>query len=98
MSSISSICHHESGTQEMLIEEILVSRGSRFDRTTVGTSGIHREFGSMVLAVPPCRRRNSALTHRRKIPSNGGDYLIVMGEPAQLSELENAAAQVLQKT
>ena len=31
-------------------------------------------------------------------PINGGDYLIVMGEPAQLSELENAAAEVLQKT
>ena len=86
-----------SGSEEMLIEEILVSRGSRFDRTTVGTSGIHREFGSMVLAV---RHSNgeTRFNPTAQDPINGGDYLIVMGEPAQLSELENAAAQVLQKT
>jgi K+/H+ antiporter YhaU regulatory subunit KhtT len=28
---------------------------------------------------------------------NGGDYLIVMGEPTQLSQLETAATSVLQK-
>ena len=86
-----------SGTQEMLIEEILVSRGSRFDRTTVGTSGIHREFGSMVLAVRHADGE-TRFNPTAQDPINGGDYLIVMGEPAQLSELENAAAEVLQKT
>jgi voltage-gated potassium channel len=86
-----------SGTQEMLIEEILVSRGSRFDRTTVGTSGIHREFASMVLAVrhPDGETRFNPTAQD---PISGGDYLIVMGEPVHLSELESAAAQVLQKT
>jgi voltage-gated potassium channel len=86
-----------SGTQEMLIEEILVSRGSRFDRTTIGTSGIHREFASMVLAVrhPDGETRFNPTAQD---PINGGDYLIVMGEPAHLSALESAAAQVLQKT
>ena len=86
-----------SGTQEMLIEEILVSRGSRLDRTTVGTSGIHREFGSMVLAVRHADGE-TRFNPTAQDPINGGDYLIVMGEPAQLSELENAAAQTLQKT
>jgi len=74
-----------SGTQEMLIEEILVSRGSRFDRTTVGTSGIHREFGSMVLAVRHADGE-TRFNPTAQDPINGGDYLIVMGEPAQLSE------------
>jgi voltage-gated potassium channel len=86
-----------SGSEEMLIEEILVSPGSRFDRTTVGTSAIHRQFRSMVLAV----RHASGETRfnpTAQDPINGGDFLIVMGEPAQLSELENAAAQVLQKS
>jgi voltage-gated potassium channel len=86
-----------SDTPEMLIEEILVSRGSRFDHTTVGTSGIHREFASMVLAVrhPDGETRFNPTAQD---PISGGDYLIVMGEPARLSELESAAAQVLQKT
>jgi voltage-gated potassium channel len=85
-----------SGTQEMLIEEILVARGSRFDRTTVGTSGIHRDFASMVLAVrhPDGETRFNPTAQD---PINGGDFLIVMGEPTQLSQLETAAASVMQK-
>src|SRR3954470_14403491 len=85
-----------SGTQEMLIEEILVARGSRFDHTG-GTPGIHRDFASMVLAVRhPDGETRFNPTAQDAI--NGGDYLIVMGEPAQLSQLETAAAEILQKT
>jgi K+/H+ antiporter YhaU regulatory subunit KhtT len=81
----------------MLIEEILVSQGSRFDHTTIGASGIHREFASMVLAV---RHPNgeTRFNPTAQDPINAGDYLIVMGEPARLSELESAASSVLQKT
>jgi len=85
-----------SGAEEMLIEEILVAPGSRFDRTTIGSSGIHHEFKSMVLAV----RKADGETRFNPTAQDsitGGDYLIVMGEPAQLSQLESAAAATPQK-
>jgi voltage-gated potassium channel len=81
-----------SGTFEMIIEEIRVGEGSRLAEITVGQSGIHHQFGIMVLAI----RRKEGETRfnpTAQDPIHAGDYLIAMGEPAQLAKLENLAEQ-----
>jgi voltage-gated potassium channel len=77
---------------EMLIEEIKIGRQSPLAEATVGTSGIHRDFGVMILAI----RRTDGQTRFNPLAQDSigaGDYLIVMGEPAQLGKLESLAAQ-----
>jgi voltage-gated potassium channel len=81
-----------SGTLEMIIEEIRVGEGSVLAQTTVGGSGIHHQFGIMILAI----RRVAGETRfnpTAQEPIRAGDYLIAMGEPAQLATLENLAAR-----
>lgn len=86
-----------SGTFEMIIEEILVARESPLAHATVGTSGIHHQFGIMILAI----RRADGETRFNPVAQDtirAGDYLIAMGEPSQLAKLEalagRSAAQV----
>jgi voltage-gated potassium channel len=81
-----------SGTLEMIIEEILVGEGSSLAQTTVGGSGIHHQFGIMILAI---RRKDgeTRFNPTAQDPIRAGDYLIAMGEPAQLATLENLAAR-----
>jgi voltage-gated potassium channel len=86
-----------SGTFEMIIEEILVARESPLAHATVGTSGIHHQFGIMILAI----RRADGETRFNPVAQDtirAGDYLIAMGEPVQLAKLEalagRSAAQV----
>lgn len=81
-----------SGTFEMIIEEIRVGAGSPLAHATVGTSGIHHQFGIMILAI----RRADGETRFNPIAQDtirAGDYLIAMGEPSQLAKLEALAAQ-----
>ncbi|HEV2992368.1 MAG TPA: potassium channel protein [Candidatus Angelobacter sp.] len=83
-----------SGTPKLLIEEILVSKESPLAGTTIGNSGIHHQFGIMILAI------RGAGTETRFNPRahdliNAGDYLIAMGEPAQLARLEALATQAV---
>ncbi len=81
-----------SGTLEMIIEEIRVGEGSALAQTTVGGSGIHHQFGIMILAI----RRAAGETRfnpTAQEPIHAGDFLIAMGEPAQLATLENLAAR-----
>ena len=81
-----------SGDFEMIIEEIRVTEGSVLSQTTVGASGIHHRFGIMILAI----RRAAGDTRfnpTAQEPIHAGDYLIVMGEPAQLGQLETLATQ-----
>ncbi len=81
-----------SGTLEMIIEEIRVGEGSALSQTTVGGSGVHHQLGIMILAI----RRAGGETRfnpAAQDPIGAGDYLIAMGEPAQLAKLENLAAQ-----
>ncbi len=78
---------------EMLIEEIKIGRQSPLAEATVGTSGIHRDFGVMILAI----RRSDGQTRFNPLAQDSigaGDYLIVMGEPAQLGKLEALAGQI----
>jgi voltage-gated potassium channel len=81
-----------SGTLEMIIEEIRVASGSRLSHATVGSSGIHHQFGIMILAI----RRADGETRFNPTAQDAigaGDYLIAMGEPSQLAKLEALAAQ-----
>ena len=81
-----------SGTFEMIIEEILVARESPLAHATVGTSGIHHQFGIMILAI----RRADGETRFNPVAQDtirAGDYLIAMGEPSQLAKLEALASR-----
>lgn len=86
------IATDRSGTLEMIIEEICVGAQSPLAESTVGSSQIHHQFGIMILAI----RRSDGQNHfnpTAQDPIHAGDFLIVMGEPAQLNRLENLAAQ-----
>lgn len=81
-----------SGTLEMIIEEIRVGQGSALSHATVGSSGIHHQFGIMILAI----RRADGETRFNPTAQDSiraGDYLIAMGEPSQLAKLEAIASQ-----
>jgi len=86
------IATDRSGTLEMIIEEIRVSEDSSLAETTVGASGIHHQFGIMILAI---RRQDGGTRFNptAQEPIRAGDYLIAMGEPAQLATLESLAAR-----
>jgi len=79
-----------SGTLEMVIEEIRVAENSALAHATVGSSGIHHQFGIMILAI----RRSDGETRfnpTARDTIHAGDYLIAMGEPGQLGKLETLA-------
>ncbi len=80
-----------SGTLEMIIEEIRIGQGSPLATATVGSSGVHHRFGIMILAI---RRSDGETRFNPKAEDSirAGDYLIAMGEPQQLAQLENLAA------
>jgi voltage-gated potassium channel len=77
---------------EMLIEEIKIGQQSPLAEATVGSSGIHREFGIMILAIRHADGQTRFNPHAQD-SIGAGDYLIVMGEPAQLGKLEALAVQ-----
>src|SRR5260370_1194493 len=86
------IATDRSGTLQMVIEEIRVGGQSPLAASTVGSSGIHHQFGIMILAI----RRADGETRfnpAAQDPIRAGDYLIAMGEPPQLAKLEALAAQ-----
>jgi voltage-gated potassium channel len=85
------IASDRSGTFQMLIEEVRIAPQSSLAGTTVGSSGIHHNFGIMILAI---RRADGDTRFNPEAPEpiGAGDTLIVMGEPAQLAKLEGLAA------
>src|SRR5205085_9180259 len=83
-----------SGTPKLLIEEILVAGQSPLAGTTIGGSGIHHQFGIMILAIRGTGT-DTRFNPRAHDPINAGDYLIAMGEPGQLAKLEALAAQAV---
>ena len=80
------------GTLEMVIEEIKVPDNSPLAHTTVGGSQIHHQFGIMILAI---RGPNGDIRFNPHADAaiHAGDYLIAMGEPAQMSKLEELAGK-----
>ena len=87
------IATDRSGTLEMVIEEIRIGDNSPLAATTVGESGIHHQFGIMILAMRTGDQ--TRFNPRAQDPIRAGDFLIAMGEPAQLSRLEALAVQAV---
>ena len=79
------------GQHEMVIEEIAVGSQSPLAGTTVGQSGIHRDYGVIVLAIKHADG-HTRFNPAARDPIVAGDCLIAMGEPASMSNLELAAA------
>jgi voltage-gated potassium channel len=77
--------------EEMIIEEILVDKSSRFAAQTVGSSRIHHDFGIMILAVKH-GSGESTFNPTATEGINAGDNLIVMGPSENMSKLEAVAA------
>ncbi len=80
------------GRLEMVIEEIRVAPESPLAATTVGGSQIHHQFGIMVLAIRGPNGEIRFNPHAEAV-IQGGDYLIAMGEPSQMSKLEELASR-----
>lgn len=76
---------------EMVIEEIAVPDGSRFAGLTIGASGIHRDFGIIILAIKHADG-NTRFNPEAQDEIRAGDFLIAMGQPSSMSNLELAAA------
>jgi voltage-gated potassium channel len=76
--------------EEMVIEEILIDKRSRLAGATVGSSGIHRDLGIMILAIKRADGQPGFNpTANQEIKA--GDYLIVMGEADKMPKLEEIA-------
>jgi uncharacterized protein with PhoU and TrkA domain len=75
---------------DLEIGEICVAPDSRFAGKAIETSRLRRERGVIVLAIKRGRamRFNPAPDDRIE----AGDFLIAMGEPAQLRQVEQMAA------
>jgi len=86
-----SLTTGRDGGHEMIIEEISVDSRSPLAGSTVGASGIHRDYGVIVLAIKHSDG-NTRFNPQARDEIRAGDYLIAMGEPASMSKLETAAA------
>lgn len=78
------------GALEMVIEEIRVGAQSSLAQATVGTSRIHHDYGIIILAIRGANGGIRFNPHAEE-PIHAGDFLIVMGEPAQMNKLEEVA-------
>lgn len=86
-----SLTTGRDGGHEMVIEEVSIADRSPLAGTTVGESGIHRDYGVIVLAIKHADG-DTVYNPRARDQIRGGDFLIAMGEPASMSNLELAAA------
>jgi voltage-gated potassium channel len=85
------IASDRSGTFQMLIEEIRIAPQSSLVGATVGSSGIHHTFGIMILAIRHADG-NTRFNPEAQEVIGPDDFLIAMGETAQLAKLETIAA------
>lgn len=72
----------------MVIEEIAIGSRSPLAGATVGESNIHRNFGIIVLAIKH-PDGSSQFNPQANDRISAGDYLIVMGEPENMSTLQS---------
>jgi len=86
-----SLTTGRDGRYDMIIEEIAVPATSPFAGMTIGNSGIHRNYGVIVLAIKHLDG-NTRFNPAAGDDIRAGDFLIAMGEPASMSNLELAAA------
>ncbi|HEX7959680.1 MAG TPA: potassium channel protein [Terriglobales bacterium] len=73
----------------MIIEEIQVHPNSPLAGITIGNSGIHRDFGVIILAIKHADGR-SQFNPRAHDLISPGDYLIAMGDPQSMVNLQVA--------
>jgi voltage-gated potassium channel len=85
------------GGMEMVIEEICVVPDSPFADRTVGSSLIHRDFGIIVLAIKR-EQGKTIFNPTADAVIHSGDYLIVMGEPGNMTRLEAMASGNAQRS
>jgi len=85
-----SLTTGRDGGHEMVIEEIAVQDRSRIAGSTVGESGIHRDYGVIILAIKHADG-NTVFNPSARDEIRPGDFLIAMGEPQSMSSLELAA-------
>ena len=71
----------------MIIEEIQVHPNSPLAGTTIGASGIHRDFGVIILAIKHADGR-SQFNPRAQDQISASDYLIAMGDPQSMINLQ----------
>ena len=74
---------------DLEIGEISVTADSSFAGKTIETSRIRQERGVIVLAIK--RQQGMRFNPAPDDPIEAGDYLIAMGEPAQLKQLQEMA-------
>ncbi len=74
---------------DLEMDEIAVDTGSRFAEHTIAASGIRQETGVIVLAIH--RQDGMRFNPTPDDVIHAGDSLIVMGDPAKLRLLEQAA-------
>ena len=74
---------------DLEIGEVPISRQSPFAGTTIESSRIRQDRGVIILAIK--RAAGMRFNPAPDDPIEAGDYLIAMGEPQQLRELEQTA-------
>jgi voltage-gated potassium channel len=75
---------------DLEIGEIYISPHSKFAATTIETSNIRQDHGVIVLAIKRDQGMRFNLSPEERIEP--GDFLIAMGEPSRLRQLEQSAA------
>jgi len=75
---------------DLEIGEIQIGHGSTFSGKTIETSRIRQERGVIILAIK--RQEGMRFNPAPEDRIEAGDFLIAMGEPSQLRQLEQAAA------
>ncbi len=75
------------------IEQVRVAPGSEFAGRTLEQMQLRRELGVIVLAI---RKADSRMLFNPPAEAeiDGGDFLVVMGEPASLRKLEHMLAEI----
>lgn len=75
------------------IEQVQVSAGSEFANRTLAQMQLRRELGVIVLAIRKADGR-MLFNPPAEAEIEGGDYLVVMGEPTSLHRLKHMMAEV----
>ena len=78
---------------DVAIEQVRVAEHSEVDSKSLGQMQVRRDLGVVVLAI---RKADSRMEFNPPADAEiqGGDYLIVMGEPANLRKLEHLLTEV----
>ncbi|TFG77877.1 MAG: TrkA family potassium uptake protein [Thermodesulfobacteriales bacterium] len=81
----------KTGNLELQLEEVQLSKGSKFNEMTLENIGIGRDPGIIIVAI---KRLDGTMGFNPNSTSivNVGDTLVALGETSKLKELEQLAA------